>query len=320
MSDKTTDAENEGARERPLNFIQHAVNDDLASGRFSEVVTRFPPEPNGYPHVGHLKAAWINYSLAKEHGGRFHLRFDDTNPSKEEARYVEAIMEDLHWLGIDWGDHLFHASDYFEQLHDWAVQLIEAGKAFVCDLDADAMREHRGTLTAPGRDSPYRDRSVDENLELFARMREGEFPNGARTLRAKIDMASPNLNLRDPTMYRIQHAPTHHRTGDAWCIYPMYDWAHGQSGLDRGDHPLARARLEFENHRPLYEWFVETSSSVHAPASDRVRPARDLTYTMVMSKRKLKRAGRRRAWWGAGTTRACRRSAACGAAATRPPR
>ena len=199
--------------------------------------TRFPPEPNGYLHIGHAKSICLNFGLAAEFGGKCNLRFDDTNPSKEEVEYVDSIIEDVRWLGFDWEDRLFYASDYFDQLYDWAVQLIQAGKAYVCDLTADQVREHRGTLTEPGRNSPYRDRSVEENLDLFERMRAGEFPDGARTLRAKIDMASPNLNMRDPVMYRILHAE-HHRTGDKWCIYPMYDYTHGRVGLHRGHHPL----------------------------------------------------------------------------------
>ena len=218
---------------QPVDFIRAAVIEDLKAGRFTRVRTRFPPEPNGYLHIGHAKAICIDFGIAKEFGGQCNLRFDDTNPVKEEVEYVESIMQDIRWLGFDWEDRLFYASDYFEQLYAYAVTLIRKGKAYVCDLSADEVREYRGTFTEPGTESPYRDRAVDENLDLFARMRAGEFPDGARTLRAKIDMASPNINLRDPVMYRILHA-SHHRTGGAWCIYPMYDFAHGQSDSIEG--------------------------------------------------------------------------------------
>ncbi|MCA9248362.1 MAG: glutamine--tRNA ligase, partial [Planctomycetales bacterium] len=222
-----------------LNFIQQAITDDNATGRFDgRVHTRFPPEPNGYLHIGHAKSICLNYGLAQRFGGKFNLRFDDTNPTKEEDEYVESIQEDVRWLGADWEDRIFFASDYFEQLYEWAVVLIRKGKAYVCELTAEQTREYRGTLTEPGRNSPYRDRPVAENLELFERMREGEFPDGSRTLRAKIDMASPNVNLRDPVLYRILHAH-HHRTGDAWCIYPMYDFTHGQSdSIERITHSI----------------------------------------------------------------------------------
>ena len=244
--------------------------------------TRFPPEPNGYLHIGHAKSICLNFGLAAEFGGLCNLRFDDTNPTKEEVEYVDSIMEDVRWLGFDWEDRLFYASDYFEQLYEWAVQLIRAGKAYVCDLTADEIREYRGTLTEPGRDSPYRNRSVEENLDLFERMRAGEFPDGSRTLRAKIDMASPNLNMRDPVMYRILHA-AHHRTGDKWCIYPMYDFTHGQSDSIEGiTHSICT--LEFENHRPLYDWFIEQLGIYHPQQIEFARL--NLTYT-VMSKRKL---------------------------------
>ncbi len=269
---------------RPLDFVRAAISEDLRSGRFKEVVTRFPPEPNGYLHIGHAKALCLDFGVAQEFGGRCHLRFDDTNPLKEEEAYVEAIKEDIHWLGWDWGEHLYYASDYFERLYQWAEQLILAGKAYVCDLSAEQVREYRGTLTQPGRESPYRNRSVEENLDLFRRMRAGEFPDGSRTLRAKIDMAAPNLNLRDPVMYRILHA-RHHRTGDRWCIYPTYDWAHGQSDSIEGiSHSLCS--LEFEDHRVLYDWFLD-QLGVHHPRQ--IEFARfNLSYT-VMSKRKLLR-------------------------------
>ena len=249
------------------------------------IVTRFPPEPNGYLHIGHAKSICLNFGIAREFGGRCHLRFDDTNPTKEEQEYIDAIEADVRWLGFDWGEHLYHASDYFEQLYEWAVHLIRTGKAYVDDLTADEIREHRGTLTEPGRESPYRDRSIEENLDLFERMRAGEFPNGARVLRARIDMASPNINLRDPVLYRIVHA-AHPRTGDAWCVYPTYDFAHGQSDAIEGiTHSICT--LEFEAHRPLYDWLIE-----NLPVPSRPRQyefARlNLTYT-VLSKRVLLR-------------------------------
>jgi len=265
------------------NFIHEIIDGHNESGRFARRVhTRFPPEPNGYLHIGHAKSICLNFGLAKEYGGKTNLRFDDTNPSKEEVEYVDSIMEDVRWLGFDWEDRLFYASDYFEQLYEYAVTLIRKGAAYVCDLSGDQMREHRGTLTEPGRNSPYRGRSIEENLDLFARMRKGEFPTGSKTLRAKIDMASPNLNMRDPVMYRVLFA-THHRTGDAWCIYPTYDWAHGQSdSLEGITHSICT--LEFENHRPLYDWFVD-QLGIHHP--QQIEFARlNLTYT-VMSKRKL---------------------------------
>ena len=236
-------------------FIREIVAADVREGRVLEVVTRFPPEPNGYLHIGHPKAIALNFGIAREFGGRCHLRFDDTNPIKEEQEYIDSIQEDIRWLGFDWGEHLYYASDYFHQLYDWAVHLIEAGKAYVDDLSADEIRAHRGTFTEPGKNSPWRDRSIDENLDLFERMRAGEFPDGARVLRAKLDMASPNINLRDPVLYRILHA-THPRTGDEWCIYPLYDFAHGQSDAIEGvTHSLCT--LEFEDHRPLYDWLIE---------------------------------------------------------------
>jgi glutaminyl-tRNA synthetase len=236
-------------------FIGEIVAADVREGRVSEVVTRFPPEPNGYLHLGHPKAIALNFGIAQEFGGRCHLRFDDTNPIKEEQEYIDSIQEDIRWLGFDWGEHLYFASDYFHQLYDWAVHLIKAGRAYVDDLSADKIREHRGTLTEPGRNSPWRGRPVDENLSLFERMRAGEFPDGARVLRAKIDMASPNINMRDPVLYRILHA-IHPRTGGEWCIYPLYDFAHGQSDAIEGiTHSLCT--LEFEDHRPLYDWLLE---------------------------------------------------------------
>ncbi len=232
-------------------FIRDKIKEDLASGRFDRVQTRFPPEPNGYLHIGHVKAIAMGFGVAEQFGGVCSLRFDDTNPAKEEEEYVDAIMEDIKWLGYDWEDRLFFASDYFDQLYDFALEMIKAKKAYIDDLSADEIREYRGTLTEPGKDSPYRERSVEENLDLFARMKAGEFEKGARVLRAKIDMASPNINLRDPVMYRILHEE-HHRTGDKWCIYPMYDWAHGQSdSLEGVTHSLCS--IEYKNHRPLYD-------------------------------------------------------------------
>ena len=256
---------------------------DLEAGRHKTVVTRFPPEPNGYLHIGHAKSICLNFGIAQELGGRCHLRFDDTNPTKEEQEYIDAIEADVRWLGFDWGKHLYHASDYFETLYGWAEHLIKAGKAYVDDQSQEEMRANRGTLTEPGQNSPYRERSVDENLNLFRRMRAGEFPNGARVLRAKIDMASGNINLRDPTLYRILHA-THPRTGDTWCIYPSYDFAHGQSdAIEHITHSICT--LEFEDHRPLYDWLIE-----NLPVPSRPRQyefARlNMTYT-VLSKRVL---------------------------------
>ena len=267
----------------PSNFIREAVMEDIKSGRFdSRVHTRFPPEPNGYLHIGHAKAFTIDFGIAQEFGGKCNLRFDDTNPVKEDVEYVESIKEDIHWLGFDWEDRLFFASDYFEQLYGFAIKLIKKGKAYVDDLSADAIREYRGTLTEPGKNSPYRERTIEENLNLFERMRNGEFPDGSRVLRAKIDMASGNMNMRDPVMYRILHA-THHRTGDAWCIYPMYDFAHGQSDSIEGvTHSLCS--LEYENHRPLYDWFLDELEIYHPRQIEFARL--NLNYT-VMSKRKL---------------------------------
>jgi glutaminyl-tRNA synthetase len=266
------------------NFIRDIIIEDIKAGKHGgRVQTRFPPEPNGYLHIGHAKAICLDFGLAAEFGGKTNLRFDDTNPSKEETEYVEAIMEDVQWLGFQW-DGLFYASDYFRQLYEWAIQLIKAEKAFVCDLSADEIREYRGTLTEPGKESPYRNRSVEENLDLFERMKNGEFPDGSRTLRAKIDMASPNLNFRDPVMYRILHME-HHRTGNQWCIYPMYDWAHGQSdSIERVTHSICT--LEFDNNRPLYNWFIEQLGIF--PSQQYEFDRLSLTYT-VMSKRKLLR-------------------------------
>jgi glutaminyl-tRNA synthetase len=267
----------------PSHFIRNIVTEDRKAGKnHGQVHTRFPPEPNGYLHIGHAKSICLNFGLAAEFGGLCNLRFDDTNPSKEEIEYVESIKEDVRWLGFDWGGREFYASDYFERLYQFALQLIEAGKAFVCDLNADQMREYRGTLTEPGRNSPYRDRSADENLDLFQRMRSGEFSDGSRTLRAKIDMAAPNINMRDPVMYRVLRS-THHRTGDRWCIYPTYDFAHGQSDSIEGiTHSICT--LEFEDHRPLYDWFLD-QLSIHHP--QQIEFARlNLTYT-ILSKRKL---------------------------------
>ncbi len=266
-------------------FIRDIVAADLRDGRISEVVTRFPPEPNGYLHIGHAKSICLNFGIPQEFGGRCHLRFDDTNPMKEEQEYIDAIEADVHWLGFDWGEHLYFASDYFEQLYEWAVDLIRAGKAYVDDLSADEIREHRGTFTEPGRPSPWRDRPVDESLDLFARMRAGEFPDGARVLRARIDLASPNINLRDPVLYRILHAE-HPRTGDAWCIYPMYDFAHGQSdAIEHVTHSLCT--LEFEAHRPLYDWFIQ-NLPVPAEPHQYEFARLHLTHT-VLSKRVLMR-------------------------------
>ena len=265
------------------NFIREAIEADNASGRFGgRVHTRFPPEPNGYLHIGHAKAICINFGMAEAFGGKCNLRFDDTNPTKEDVEYVASIKEDIRWLGFDWEDREYYASDYFDQLYEWAEQLIREGKAYVCDLSPEQMREYRGTPTDPGRDSPYRNRSVEENLDLFRRMRAGEFPEGSRVLRAKIDMSSPNLNMRDPVMYRILYA-RHHRTGDAWCIYPTYDWAHGQSDSIEGiTHSICT--LEFEDHRPLYDWFLD-ALGIHHPRQ--IEFARlNLTHTL-MSKRKL---------------------------------
>jgi glutaminyl-tRNA synthetase len=267
---------------RPSNFIRDTIIEDLKTGKYNgRVWTRFPPEPNGYLHIGHAKAICLDFGLADEFGGGTNLRFDDTNPEKEETEYVESIMADVKWLGFEW-EGLYYASDYFQQLHDWAVQLIKAGKAYVDDLSADEIRKYRGTLTEPGKESPHRNRSVEENLDLFARMKAGEFPDGSRCLRAKIDMASPNLNMRDPVMYRILRKP-HHRTGDKWCIYPLYDFAHGQSdSLEKITHSMCT--LEFEDHRPLYNWYIQELGIF--PSQQMEFDRLSLTYTLL-SKRKL---------------------------------
>ena len=287
MSEHSRDGENVKSIEPedaggPSNFIRNIIIDDLRTGKHDgRVQTRFPPEPNGYLHIGHAKAICLDFGLAAEFGGKCNLRFDDTNPSKEETEYVDAIMNDVQWLGFKW-DGLFYASDYFQQLYEWAIQLIKAGKAYVCDLSADEIREYRGTLTEPGRESPYRNRSVEENIDLFERMKKGEFPDGSRTLRAKIDMASPNVNLRDPVMYRILHLD-HHRTGNQWCIYPMYDYAHGQSdSIEQVTHSMCT--LEFENNRPLYNWFIEQLGIF--PSRQYEFDRLSLTHTLL-SKRKL---------------------------------
>ena len=283
MNTPITDPEVADSDAPVSNFVRDIIIDDLKTNKYGgRVHTRFPPEPNGYLHIGHAKSINLNFGLAVEFGGQCNLRFDDTNPSKEETEYVDSIIEDARWLGGDWGNRLFYASDYFEQLYDWAVQLIKAGKAYVCDLSGDEVRKQRGTLTEPGQESPYRNRTVEESLDLFERMKAGEFPDGFRTLRAKIDMASANLNLRDPIMYRILHA-VHHRTGTKWCIYPMYDFAHGQSDSIEGiTHSICT--LEFEDHRPLYNWYIEQLGIYHPYQYEFDRL--NLTYT-ILSKRKL---------------------------------
>ncbi|MGI6209900.1 MAG: glutamine--tRNA ligase/YqeY domain fusion protein [Anaerolineae bacterium] len=280
--EKRTD-EAENSTERPTDFIREAIMEDIRTGRFGgRVHTRWPPEPNGYLHIGHAKAICLNFGIAEEFGGLCNFRFDDTNPIKEEQEFVDAQLEDVRWLGFDWGDRLYFASDYFDQLYEWAVKLIKDGKAYVDDLSPEELKEYRGTLTEPGRESPYRNRSVEENLDLFERMRNGEFPEGSRTLRAKIDMASGNINLRDPVMYRILHTP-HHRTGTKWHIYPMYDWAHGQCDSIEGiTHSLCS--LEYVDHRPLYDWFIEQLGIYHPRQIEFGRTS--LTYTVV-SKRYL---------------------------------
>jgi len=286
MNPTTTEAKMsaEAAPEpRPSNFLRDRIADDIKTNKYNgRVQTRFPPEPNGYLHIGHAKAICIDFGLAEEFGGKTNLRFDDTNPEKEDLEYVDAIMDDVKWLGYKW-DGLFYASDYFDQLYEWAIKLIKDGKAYVDDLSADEIRKHRGTLTEPGKDSPYRNRSVDENLNLFERMKAGEFPDGSRVLRAKVDMGSPNLNMRDPVMYRILHAE-HHRTGNKWCIYPMYDYAHGQSdSLERVTHSMCS--LEFADHQPIYRWFIEQLGIF--PSQQIEFDRLSLTYTL-MSKRKLR--------------------------------
>lgn len=273
----------ENSQKLKTNFIKEIIDEDIKTGKYGgRVHTRFPPEPNGYLHIGHAKSICLNFGIAKEYNGLCNLRFDDTNPSKEDVEYVESIKEDVRWLGFDWEDREYYASDYFDQLYEYAIQLIKMGKAYVCDLSADEIREYRGTLTEPGKDSPYRNRTVEENLDLFERMKNGEFPDGSRTLRAKIDMKSPNLNMRDPVMYRILRA-THHRTGDKWCIYPMYDWAHGLcDSIEKITHSICT--LEFEDHRPLYDWFLDQLGVYHPQQIEFARL--NLSYT-VMSKRKL---------------------------------
>ena len=281
----TTPKDDSGTGAAPVqsHFIRDIIIEDLKTNKYGgRVHTRFPPEPNGYLHIGHAKSINLNFGLAGEFGGKCNLRFDDTNPCKEETEYVESIIADVRWLGGDFEDRLFYASDYFDQLYQWAVELIKSGKAYVCDLSAEQVREYRGTLTEPGKESPYRNRSVEENLDLFERMRAGEFPDGSRTLRARIDMASPNLNMRDPVMYRILHAE-HHRTGDKWCIYPMYDYTHGESdSIEKITHSICT--LEFEDHRPLYDWYVEQLGIYHPQQIEFDRL--NLTYTLL-SKRKL---------------------------------
>ncbi len=282
-SNSIVDKNNLAGEAAPSHFIRTIIAEDLEAGKYQRRVhTRFPPEPNGYLHIGHAKSICLNFGLAAEFAGKCNLRFDDTNPSKEDVEYVESIKADVRWLGFDWEDREFYASDYFEQLYEFAILFIKAGKAFVCDLNADQMREFRGTLTEPGKNSPFRDRSITENLDLFERMRAGEFPDGSRTLRAKVDMASPNINMRDPVMYRVLRA-THHRTGDQWCIYPTYDFAHGQSDSIEGiTHSICT--LEFEDHRPLYDWYLDRLG-IHHP--QQIEFARlKLTYT-ALSKRKL---------------------------------
>jgi glutaminyl-tRNA synthetase len=278
-------AKEEAGGEAPswgTDFIREAIREDLRCGRFDRVHTRFPPEPNAYLHIGHAKAVWIDYGIAQEFGGKFNLRFDDTNPTREEQEFVDAIIEDVRWLGADWEDRLFFASDYFERMYEWAVQLIQKGGAYVCDLSPEELIEARGTPTTPGANSPYRDRAVAENLDLFARMRAGEFPDGARTLRAKIDMASPNLTMRDPVMYRIRHV-RHHRQGAKWCIYPSYDWAHGlEDSIEGITHSLCT--LEYEIHRPLYDWFLDQLGVYHPRQIEFGRL--NMAYT-VMSKRRF---------------------------------
>jgi glutaminyl-tRNA synthetase len=270
--------------ETGADFIREIIAEDIRSNKHDgRVITRFPPEPNGYLHIGHAKSVVLNFGVAAENGGRCHLRFDDTNPTKEDVEYTQAIMEDVRWLGYDWGEHLYYASDYFDTLYEFALRLIKKGKAYVCDLSADEIREYRGTLTRPGRNSPYRERPIEENLDLFGRMKAGEFPDGSRTLRARIDMASPNLSLRDPAIYRIRKVP-HHRTGDKWCIYPMYDFTHCLSDAIEGiTHSLCT--LEFENNRPLYDWFVEQVDPPWHPRQYEFARL-NLSFT-VMSKRKL---------------------------------
>ena len=282
MAEKNNDT-SPAENTRSLDFVRSIIAEDNKSGKHaSRVHTRFPPEPNGYLHIGHAKSICLNFGIAQEFNGLCNLRFDDTNPTKEEQEYVDSIKEDIKWLGWDWQDRLYFASDYFQQMYDHAVELIKQGKAYVCDLTLEETREHRGTLTEPGKNSPYRNRGIEENLELFEKMKNGEFPDGSKTLKAKIDMASPNMNMRDPVMYRILHA-AHHRTGDNWCIYPMYDWAHGlEDSIEKITHSICT--LEFEHHRPLYDWFIDQLDIFHPQQIEFARL--NLTYT-VMSKRKL---------------------------------
>ncbi|HSG27785.1 MAG TPA: glutamine--tRNA ligase/YqeY domain fusion protein, partial [Candidatus Krumholzibacterium sp.] len=286
MSEKTENGAGPAEKDRsggPADFIRAIIEDDNTTGKHGgRVHTRFPPEPNGYLHIGHAKSICLNFGIARQYDGLCNLRFDDTNPSKEDVEYVDSIMEDVHWLGFDWEDRLFYASDYFGQLYEFALQLIRAGKAFVCELSAEEMRQYRGTLTEPGRESPYRDRPIEENLDLFQRMKAGEFEDGSRTLRAKIDMSSGNINMRDPVIYRIQRT-SHHRTGDTWCIYPMYDFAHCCSdSLEKITHSICT--LEFEDHRPLYDWYLQQLDIFRSRQIEFARL--NLTYT-IMSKRKL---------------------------------
>ena len=271
-------------RKEPVNFIQKIIDDDNASGKWdNRVHTRFPPEPNGYLHIGHAKSICLNFGIAEKNGGKCNLRFDDTNPVKEEDEYVQSIIKDVKWLGFDWEDRLFYASDYFDQMYEFAIQLIQNGKAYVCDLSGDEIRNTRGTLTESGKESPHINRSIEENLDLFVRMKNGEFANGEKVLRAKIDMSHPNLNMRDPVIYRILHA-SHHRTGDKWCIYPMYDWAHGlEDSIEKITHSICT--LEFEDHRPLYDWYLEQLGVYHPQQIEFARL--NLNFT-IMSKRKLK--------------------------------
>ncbi|HPS54336.1 MAG TPA: glutamine--tRNA ligase, partial [Sedimentisphaerales bacterium] len=275
--------ENSDEKSAPLDFVRTIVSDDCKTGKWDgRVATRFPPEPNGFLHIGHAKSICLNFGIAAEFNGKCNLRFDDTNPSKEDQEYVDSIIKDIQWLGWSFEDRLFFASDYFQQMYEYAIQLIKKGKAYVCDLTAEETRLYRGTLTQPGKESPYRNRSVEENLDLFEKMKAGQFPDGSKTLKAKIDLASANFNMRDPVMYRIMKA-THHRTGDNWCIYPMYDWAHGlEDSLERITHSICT--LEFENHRPLYDWFIDQLGIYHPQQIEFARL--NLTYT-VMSKRKL---------------------------------
>ncbi len=276
--------ESKNTTAKAKNFIYEIIDEDIKNNKWGDkpITTRFPPEPNGYLHIGHAKSICLNYGIARDYKGKFNLRFDDTNPEKEEQEYVDSIIEDVKWLGADFRNEVLYASDYFDQMYEWAVDLIKKGKAYVCDLNGDEIRQTRGTLTEPGKESPYRNRTVEENLDLFGRMKNGEYPNGSKTLRAKIDMASPNFNMRDPIMYRIVHAE-HHRQGNKWCIYPTYDWAHGNEDSIEGiTHSICT--LEFENHRPLYDWFLDSLEVYHPQQIEFARL--NLTYT-VMSKRRL---------------------------------